>query len=72
MKIKLNNDMELVLDNENGEGTCIATLIDSSDGEIIRADVIDEQMLLEFLQSQMPFESDKALQIAEKRYKINA
>lgn len=68
MKILLNNDQEIVINNEDGKGPCIASLVDSSDGEIISAVKIDEGLLLDFIQSQWEVSQDSnALKIAELR-----
>ena len=65
MKIKLNNDMDIVLSNE--DGVCMAGLVDS-DGEVILADVIDEEFLFEFIRSQMSAEGNSyAKKVAEIR-----
>ena len=59
MKIKLNNDMELVLNNENSDGICHVSLIDSSDGVVINTCDIDEDKLFEFISSQWSYSNQK-------------
>lgn len=59
MKIKLNNDMELILDNENSDGICHVSLIDSSDGAVINTCDIDEGKLFEFISSEWNYNSQK-------------
>ena len=58
MKIKLNNDMELILDNENSDGICHVSLIDSSDGAVINTCDIGDDALFEFISSQWQYEKD--------------
>ena len=55
LKIKLNNDMVVVLDNQSGESSLIASLVDT-DGEILSAHEVDEQDLLEFLSKSFDFD----------------
>ena len=59
MKIKLNNDMELILDNENSDGICHVSLIDSSDGAVINTCDIEEDKLFEFISSQWSYSNQK-------------
>ena len=59
MKIKLNNDMELILDNENNDGICHVSLVDSSDGAVINTCDIDEGKLFEFISSEWNYSNQK-------------
>ena len=69
MKIILNNDMEMMLDNNNGAGPCVAALVDSSDKEVISAAFVDEQELFEFLASKFPEGKDvKAMEAAAMQF----
>lgn len=73
MKIQLNNDMELYLDNiQDGRGMCQVKLIDSSDKEVVSEWEINEQEIVEMVTMSKDFDPVKdVLEEVKKRVSAN-